>query len=227
MRLLGLALGLFVLLVACSSGESAGAVSQSCVPGQSTSCTGPGGCAGGQSCNAGGNSYGECVCGAPGTDDGGGGIDGSTSGDAGADAPTDPLCKGVDCNDGNDCTIDSCSGGKCSNPRALDDTPCAIGACKSGACTPCGNGQTCCPGSKCVGTNQICNALNVCETCGFTDQPCCLNSAGTASYCSNGGGQLRYCGTGGCKACGKNGQICCPTVPACSVGACTNGTTCS
>lgn len=34
-----------------------------CVPGESRSCTGPAGCAGGQICNGDGRAYGACVCG--------------------------------------------------------------------------------------------------------------------------------------------------------------------
>lgn len=49
-----------------------------CTAGQSVACVGPGGCSGGQSCNAQGTGYGECLCGA---NDGGGGAS-----DAGGDA---------------------------------------------------------------------------------------------------------------------------------------------
>ncbi len=35
---------------------------QVCVPGKSDPCTGPGGCSGGQVCNAEGTGFGECVC---------------------------------------------------------------------------------------------------------------------------------------------------------------------
>jgi len=71
-------------LVACSSETAAtvgdggardGAVTDgsttdtpplACVPGASVACTGPSGCAGGQSCLADGTGYGACDCGAPG-----------------------------------------------------------------------------------------------------------------------------------------------------------------
>ena len=53
------AVGLFtVSLGGC--GDDAGLV---CISGASVSCIGPDGCAGGQSCNAAGTGYNECVCG--------------------------------------------------------------------------------------------------------------------------------------------------------------------
>jgi MYXO-CTERM domain-containing protein len=52
-----------------SDGSSAVAVvgqegggTQACVPGQAVACVGPGGCGGGQACNAQGTAYGDCVC---------------------------------------------------------------------------------------------------------------------------------------------------------------------
>jgi hypothetical protein len=52
-----------------------------CVPNQSIACVGPGGCAGGQACNADGTAYSPCDCGS--ADDAGGGD--ATTGDAATD----------------------------------------------------------------------------------------------------------------------------------------------
>ncbi len=50
------------LIVACAAGSSR-EQSAVCVAGQSIACRGPGGCSGGQACNADGLSYGACLCG--------------------------------------------------------------------------------------------------------------------------------------------------------------------
>jgi hypothetical protein len=65
--------------------------SQVCTPGRSLACVGPGGCAGGQSCNASGTAYGPCDCAGvaeagPDASDGGVDADAST---ADADAASD------------------------------------------------------------------------------------------------------------------------------------------
>src|SRR5580704_8404912 len=44
-----------------SAGASSGAT-RGCVPGASVACVGPGGCAGGQACDATGSGYGTCDC---------------------------------------------------------------------------------------------------------------------------------------------------------------------
>jgi len=69
-----LALAIVASPTACSS--------KSCTPGQSVACTGPGGCAGGQVCNADGTGYEACACGA--TDSGT--PNDSSAGDGGSDA---------------------------------------------------------------------------------------------------------------------------------------------
>jgi len=47
---------------AAESGREGGATSVVCPAGRSVSCTGPGGCTGGQACNAAGTAYEPCVC---------------------------------------------------------------------------------------------------------------------------------------------------------------------
>jgi hypothetical protein len=71
--------------VASADAGHAGAKSLLCVPGKSDQCAGPGGCFGGQSCNADGSGFGECVCAATGTGGGtsGGGGSGGVAQDAG------------------------------------------------------------------------------------------------------------------------------------------------
>ena len=58
-----------------------------CTAGRSIACVGPGGCAGGQTCNSDGQGYGACVCGVSGSD---AGPDIRDSGHADSDAGTDP-----------------------------------------------------------------------------------------------------------------------------------------
>jgi len=69
-----------------SGGGGNDASTQACTPGDSKACTGAGGCAGGQVCNADGTGYGACDCG---TSDSGsdGATDASSDGDAAAWTP--------------------------------------------------------------------------------------------------------------------------------------------
>lgn len=62
--LLGVSAGLLTL--AACVGDDPPAASALCTPHQSLACIGPGGCAGGQTCNARGSAFGDCVCGAAG-----------------------------------------------------------------------------------------------------------------------------------------------------------------
>jgi hypothetical protein len=65
------------------AGSEPDATSQLCMPGRSVACTGVGGCAGGQACNADGTAFGVCDCG--GSNDAGTPADGAASHD-GSDA---------------------------------------------------------------------------------------------------------------------------------------------
>ncbi|MEZ4338521.1 MAG: hypothetical protein R3B82_18020 [Sandaracinaceae bacterium] len=101
--------------------------STACVPGESVACTGPGGCAGFQICNAEGTGFGACQCGSPDA-----GLDASTPPDAGPDASSPdasapdagpPVCgdgrlDGDEaCDDGNDDACDGCDA--CAVRRSL------------------------------------------------------------------------------------------------------------
>ncbi|HTQ47711.1 MAG TPA: hypothetical protein VMI75_33370, partial [Polyangiaceae bacterium] len=68
------------------AGSQPDATSQPCMPGRSVACTGVGGCAGGQVCNADGTAFGACDCG--------------VSNDAGTPADAAPP-DGSDANDGS------------------------------------------------------------------------------------------------------------------------------
>jgi hypothetical protein len=107
-----------------------------CTAGRSVSCVGPGGCAGGQTCNRDGQGYGACVCGVTGSDaapdvsDGGPGhsdsgldtsapdssFDASHDADDGAQRPDGPSDAGADgvakdaaVDTGTDTSMGSCS----------------------------------------------------------------------------------------------------------------------
>lgn len=67
---LALVAGLVASVVGCSSGHA-----DTCTPGASVACTGPGGCTGGQVCSNDGTSYGSCDC-----DDNGNGDDSGPDG---------------------------------------------------------------------------------------------------------------------------------------------------
>lgn len=83
--------GFLAIAAACSSSSDNGSTGGACTPGDSKSCTGTGGCAGAQVCNADGTAYGSCDCGSA---DGGGGDSGSNdsgSTDSGVDAGWSPT----------------------------------------------------------------------------------------------------------------------------------------
>lgn len=77
------------VVVACVGDDvtPSGPGTTSCTPGTSTACVGPGGCAGGQTCNAQGSGYGACDCSTPVTDSASNDSGGST--DAVAEAEGD------------------------------------------------------------------------------------------------------------------------------------------
>jgi len=107
-----------------------------------------------------------------------------------------PCCVGSMCDGGL-----TCSGGRCvacGGPPASDGTSqlcCAGGTCdasdvplacvrnKDGmgrdTCEACGlaNGQPCCTGAACPGSNLVCGTDGYCKSCGRTGQACC--SGGT------------------------------------------------
>jgi hypothetical protein len=68
--------GLIAAAAACGSSES----KTKCIPGSSVACTGSGGCAGGQTCNSDGASFGSCICGAGAAGSSGAGAAGSSGG---------------------------------------------------------------------------------------------------------------------------------------------------
>ncbi|HEY1088598.1 MAG TPA: hypothetical protein VGE37_12925, partial [Archangium sp.] len=86
-----------------------------CTPGRSESCIGPGGCAGGQQCNAEGTGFGACDCGGMMTVDSGSMTADAGGTDAGLDAGTDagidagPMDPGL--SDGGACDPFSRDGG--------------------------------------------------------------------------------------------------------------------
>jgi hypothetical protein len=80
-RLLGASFLVVLVCLGLSCGDDDGGV---CAPGMSAACVGPGGCAGGQVCNAAGSGFAECVC-AAGMDAGAG-----TDAGVGTDAPAAP-----------------------------------------------------------------------------------------------------------------------------------------
>lgn len=98
----------FAVIAACggqstfSSGPDASSADSGgflCVPNQSVACVGPGGCAGGQACNAEGNGYLPCDCGgSPGSEAGAdsGQETGSSSADAGEEAGSSGSDSGLD-----------------------------------------------------------------------------------------------------------------------------------
>ena len=92
----------------------------------------------------------------------------------------DDLCQGVDCDDQNECTIDTCAAGNCSN------TPDTGASCDGGAGT-CDGAGVCVPNAECAVsgdcpddgnecTDPVCNA-GVCETSNNTNA--CDGGAGT------------------------------------------------
>lgn len=79
-----------VFLMSAACGDEDDPSAKACVPGESRACTAPGGCQGGQVCNAEGNGFESCVCGTGGTGGTGGntgglgGTSGATGGNSGA-----------------------------------------------------------------------------------------------------------------------------------------------
>lgn len=83
--------GFFAIAAACSSSSNGGSSGGACTPGESNSCTGAGGCSGGQVCNADGSGFGTCDCGSGGDAGGGdsGSVDSGGSTDSGSDSGAD------------------------------------------------------------------------------------------------------------------------------------------
>jgi hypothetical protein len=100
------ALGLAATLARCTS--SPPAPTTVCAPGTSTTCTGPGGCAGGQTCNSNGTAFESCLClvtGGSGTGTGTGSGTGSAHRDGGRDA------RAIDSGDGGEASDSSTADG--------------------------------------------------------------------------------------------------------------------
>ena len=83
-------------LVVAMAAVAANCGARVCAPGQSVLCNGPGGCVGGQVCNADGTAFGVCDCGSTGGGTGGGGTggggpDGGADGGSGGDGGSGPF----------------------------------------------------------------------------------------------------------------------------------------
>jgi len=90
----------------------------------------------------------------------------------------DDLCEGVDCDDQNECTIDTCAGGNCSN------TPDTGASCDGGAGT-CDAAGDCQPNDLCDGV--ICDDQNECTIDTCTDGNC-SNTPDDGASCDGGAG---------------------------------------
>ena len=92
----------------------------------------------------------------------------------------DDLCEGVDCNDNNECTIDTCDAGNCSN------TPDTGASCDGGAGT-CDVQGVCQPNDLCIGVD--CNDNNECtiDVCDPADGSC-SNTPDSGASCDGGAG---------------------------------------
>jgi len=179
-----------------SAGASSGATG-GCIPGASVACVGPGGCAGGQVCDATGSGYGTCDCAAtssgnrPAASSGSGTHSGSDSGassgsaaTAGASSGGSGTCLAV----GTICTStpNACCSGICqsdvSDPTqpALCAAACTSGAgCESGCCAPLQNStlMSCAPRGFCSSTCAA-TATSCTES---TD--CCLGANNATPIC--------------------------------------------
>ena len=106
--------------------------------------------------------------------------------------PLSGPCVGKDCSDGNECTLDVCTDGNCSNPPVANGTSCdgGAGSCQNGACQttsdPCA-GVDCSDGNEC--TDDVC-ANRVCSNPPFREG---LSCGGEQGVCR--GGQCKLAGT--------------------------------
>lgn len=214
-----------------------------CDPGRSEACTGPGGCEGGQVCDANGLGYGPCECGAPVDDlgmpqedaqtpseDMGAPVDMGTpsedlgSPDTGPEDMGGPSCTCVD--DGNPCTNQRCEGSTCVVEDKPDGLLCngTLGRCLGGACCEgCIDGSTCRMGD----TVSDCGARGeTCENCAGLATECEVPECNTAGDCNlirvvdgtSCDGGAGVCDRGVCEACGGPGQECCAS-DSCDSGA--------
>jgi hypothetical protein len=170
-------------LAACSTSALDGGT---CVPGQSITCVGPAGCAGGQICEADGKGYGVCQC-------------ASTSGTTGSSSGTN----------GGSSTSGTTGGSSTSGTTGGSSTSGTTGGSSSSGTTG-GTSGAICPGG--CGPNSSCvSGVCVCFTggyaqCGTTDggQPVCVNTLSDDSNCGGCGnvcpspGVLTSCNNGNC-----------------------------
>lgn len=199
---------------ACSSDEdsSSKAGATACVPGVSTACTGPAGCAGGQVCREDGSGYGPCDCGS--AQDAGAdqhAADGApdSASDASHDSSDASAACDPPCGTGEQCCAGACVSltslqhcGACNEPcdPALASA-CELDADAGTATCRCGPFPACPSGHACVanGSAMVCANLSTDpKNCGAPNAACADGEICSSGACA--------CGTG--SACGSD-QACC------------------
>lgn len=95
--------------------------------------------------------------------------------------PVDCGCtEPIECDDANECTVDDCVGGECSNTLVANNTPCTGGICCGGTCTTavCSSDNNCDDGESCTidacvyGDTCSASCTNTWPNCGVSDGCC-------------------------------------------------------
>lgn len=175
---------LFASVIACSG---AGPVAQTCTPGESVACVGPGGCNGGQACNADGTGFDPCSCGDPGGDSG-----------TTADGPI-----GVGNDSGKETGTTDSGGGPTKCDLQTQEETCSYNHGLTTTATSQGCGYTDCEivdggkvqcslsgiviqpaGTPCplTPTQGVCDGQGGCTSCGSNGAACCAPNAGHPQY---------------------------------------------